>query len=199
MAPVLRYHHRQHVNLGNPDKMRNFQVMGFDIMLSHSYQAYLLEVNNSPSISIDEALPADEPLGEEKLCRCMDMAEPHRHQTSLVDLEVKSAVMRETFQALLGLDTQGDADAENFMPISVSSDNLWPLLARVEELYHQAGGAVKSVLTARTNTKHTISIVCLLCLFLACCELFLSRRPLVCVTVDSARAVGCFAEIRPIE
>ncbi|CAE7454821.1 TTLL11 [Symbiodinium necroappetens] len=138
MAPTLTCHHRQH---GSSDEMRCFQVLGFDVMLGHDFKAYLLEVNNSPSISIDEALPIEPDMGEEKLCRCMDMAEVHRHQTSLVDLEVKSAVMRETFQALLGIDTNGSVESENFMHIPVSNDSLWQLLARVEAFYYQAGGA----------------------------------------------------------
>ncbi|CAE7706941.1 TTLL11 [Symbiodinium sp. KB8] len=141
MAPTLTCHHRQH---GSSDEMRCFQVLGFDVMLGHDFKAYLLEVNNSPSISIDEALPIEPDMGEEKLCRCMDMAEVHRHQTSLVDLEVKSAVMRETFQALLGIDTDGSVESENFMHIPVSNDSLWQLLARVEAFYYQAGGASKA-------------------------------------------------------
>ena len=140
MAPVLRFYSRQ---LGCEDNIGCFQILGFDVMLSQTFEAYLLEVNNSPSISIDEALPVEESeLGEAgKLCRCMDMAQPHRHQTSLVDLEVKSAVMRDAFQALVGLSFEGGIDSENFMPIAVGNDSLWPLLVRVESLYHQAGGA----------------------------------------------------------
>ena len=140
MTPALRYNYR---HFGMSDQMRCFQVLGFDIMLSRDFHAYLLEVNNSPSISVDEALPLEEssPCETDRVCRCMDMAQPHRHQTSLVDLEVKSTVIRDTFQSLAGLNIDGDADSESFMRIPVDNDGLLPLLAQVEALYHQAGGA----------------------------------------------------------
>lgn len=108
MAPVLlsRTRSEDFLDVGR----QSFQIFGFDIMLDQKYKAFLLEVNNSPSLCVDEALPVDaqhEPgkLGSknrerDKLCRCMDMAQVHWHQTSLVDLETKSAMMQGAFQAL---------------------------------------------------------------------------------------------------
>eukprot|EP00913_Durusdinium_trenchii_P001589 g1472.t1 len=55
MAPVLLSGSRPEAG----SERRLFQIFGFDIMLDNKYKAYLLEVNNSPSLCIDEALPVD--------------------------------------------------------------------------------------------------------------------------------------------
>mmetsp|Transcript_44562 Transcript_44562/g.105614 ORF Transcript_44562/g.105614 Transcript_44562/m.105614 type:complete len:584 (-) Transcript_44562:120-1871(-) len=140
--------------------MRCLQVFGFDIILDSSFQPFLLEVNNAPSLCIDEALPVDDPGSvassaagksssrpheKDKLCRCMDMAQLHRHQTSIVDLEVKREVVRGAFQ-ILELIKSGYTEPEviGYIPIFVVADPLWPLLCTLEELYHQTGGAAKA-------------------------------------------------------
>eukprot|EP00971_Amphidinium_carterae_P133631 2646836-Amphidinium_carterae.1 len=112
MAVAMRAYHRSVSEA--TDDMKSFQVFGFDIILDDQYNCFLLEVNNAPSLCIDEALPFDEPnelpvhagrVGgrtreKEKPCRCMDMAQVHWHKTSLVDLAVKQAVVQGAFETL---------------------------------------------------------------------------------------------------
>ena len=74
------------------------QILGFDVMLDEDYGMHLLEVNNSPSLALDEIIPADldeveqHKKGKEQrikegytrvadgLCTCMDHHTPHRHE-----------------------------------------------------------------------------------------------------------------------
>eukprot|EP00434_Breviolum_minutum_P014684 symbB.v1.2.012949.t1/scaffold892.1/size156909/1 len=146
MAPVLlsRSRSAEFLHAGR----QCFQVFGFDIMLDHKYKAFLLEVNNSPSLCVDEALPADPEMVEgklvtknrekDKLCRCMDMAQAHWHQTSLVDLETKSAMMQGAFQLLEQLQNGTEPVVENYLLVPFDHE-VWLLLARLEAIYSQSG------------------------------------------------------------
>ncbi|CAK9048126.1 unnamed protein product [Durusdinium trenchii] len=149
MAPVLLSGSRPEAG----SERRLFQIFGFDIMLDNKYKAYLLEVNNSPSLCIDEALPVDGRASEldgrasktrekDKLCHCMDMAQVHWHQTSLVDLEIKSVMMQGAFQILDQLHRCAPLAVSSYIPVPFDAE-LWPLLARLEQLYSRSGG-VKS-------------------------------------------------------
>merc|ERR1711871_1752580 len=86
LAPTLFSYHR---NYGDGE-MPCFQMLGFDVILDEGFVPYLLEINNSPSLCIDEAFALDAgaaglELGESpgrpktrekgKVCRCMDMVQ----------------------------------------------------------------------------------------------------------------------------
>ncbi|CAK9047881.1 Tubulin polyglutamylase TTLL11 (Tubulin--tyrosine ligase-like protein 11) [Durusdinium trenchii] len=105
MAPVLLSGSRPEAG----SERRLFQIFGFDIMLDNKYKAYLLEVNNSPSLCIDEALPVDGRASE---------------------LDGRASKTREK-------DTR-----QSYIPVPFDAE-LWPLLARLEQLYSRSGG-VKS-------------------------------------------------------
>lgn len=158
MAPVLVHYRR---GVGEvPGSMHNsFQVLGFDVMMDREFRPFLLEVNNSPSLCIDEALPLEEgdPRLEErggrpgrprekegKVCLCMDMAQPHVHRTSLVDLTVKATAMVGVFRLLEQLKRGEDPEVDEYVSVDVSSDGLWHLLQRVESFYNQCGGGQKA-------------------------------------------------------
>ncbi|CAL1165528.1 unnamed protein product, partial [Cladocopium goreaui] len=146
MAPVLLSRTRSEDCL--EAGRQSFQIFGFDIMLDQKYKAFLLEVNNSPSLCVDEALPVDaehdaaklasKNRERDKLCRCMDMAQVHWHQTSLVDLETKSAMMQGAFKALEQLHQGVEPAVENYIPVPFDHE-LWPLLARLEAVYSRSG------------------------------------------------------------
>merc|ERR1719281_2289120 len=108
MSPILAASHRD-CKVGS--EMRCFQLLGFDVMLTNKFQPYLLEVNNSPSLCIDEVFPLEkgEEVGnapknrrseKDSPCLCMDMQGPHRHQISVVDTFVKSTAMTGAFRIL---------------------------------------------------------------------------------------------------
>lgn len=107
---------------------KNFQLLGFDVMLNEEGQPFLLEVNNNPSMSIDAVHPlppscsgtttnstnnanTDANSTQEgkvvhhqhrqrygSLCRCMDSHEPHVHRESPVDAWIKQVVLRGAIQ-----------------------------------------------------------------------------------------------------
>eukprot|EP00927_Polykrikos_kofoidii_P058687 TRINITY_DN5336_c0_g1_i1.p1 TRINITY_DN5336_c0_g1~~TRINITY_DN5336_c0_g1_i1.p1 ORF type:complete len:631 (-),score=120.18 TRINITY_DN5336_c0_g1_i1:36-1928(-) len=159
MAPVLLSAGR---DLHDGAELRSCQVLGFDVMLDRRFVPYLLEVNNSPSLCIDEALPLDPEEAEEwaaamkekgatravnktkdgaKVCRCMDMSQPHRHQTAMVDLVVKKTVMRSLFE-ILGQLSGGVAEphSEACIFVDVGEDEIYDLLSRIEAIFSQRGG-----------------------------------------------------------
>jgi len=159
MAPVLLNCHRG-VEGGNDSTRNSFQVLGFDVMLDRSFKPFLLEINNNPSLCIDEALllePDDTRLaerarpgrprerGEGKVCQCMDMAQPHTHRTSMVDLVVKTTAMVGIFRLLEQMKHGNEApEVDDYIPIDASNDDFWHLMQRVEDLFHRSGGGQKA-------------------------------------------------------
>merc|ERR1719171_76246 len=162
MAPALAVSHR---GCAAGEEMRSFQVLGFDVMLDHRFVPYLLEINNSPSLCIDEVLPlepgesvpAGVPAGRvpgrdrDKVCLCMEMSGPHRHQTSLVDLFVKKTAMCGAFRLLEQLSEGADDPADDaYIPVDVSEEGgaVLGLLGRAEALFHRCGGVGKALTSA---------------------------------------------------
>jgi len=162
MTPVLLHAGREHHGGG---ELRSCQLLGFDVMMDHRQSPYLLEVNNSPSLCIDEALPlapeeaaamASKPPGGrartsdgDAVCRCMDMAQPHRHRTSTVDLEVKRAAVTGLFQILEQLSSDSDApEHQDFVEVDLRGDHLFETLRRVEVVFARAGGHGKAFTSA---------------------------------------------------
>lgn len=99
-----------------------FHVLGFDIIFDERGKAWLLEVNNSPSLGIDSVFavegpyaqsppdpPADAPyaplisaaraeMGSKvtRVCKCMSHHRPHLHAPSAVDLVTKFACVADS-------------------------------------------------------------------------------------------------------
>lgn len=171
MAPVLAAFARPSTGGG---EMPSFQILGFDVLLGHDFAPYLLEINNSPSFCIDEAFPlnADDlspkdlstPIGltreKNKVCRCMDMAQPHYHQQALVDVVVKKTAMCGAFQLLLQLQggTQ-EPEHEDYISIDVTGDPVFELVRAVENRFQDCGGARKAFTSGalRRNLGHLCS------------------------------------------
>eukprot|EP00392_Amoebophrya_sp_AT5.2_P011659 g11742.t1 len=102
MSPILRASWRPFQRLapeGSPARCPCFQVLGFDVLLDQKFRMHLLEVNNSPSLSIDEVVPLAptsdaKTAGFPKVCRCMEHHQPHTHHEGPVDYKVKSKLVR---------------------------------------------------------------------------------------------------------
>eukprot|EP00930_Biecheleria_cincta_P037434 TRINITY_DN25697_c0_g1_i1.p1 TRINITY_DN25697_c0_g1~~TRINITY_DN25697_c0_g1_i1.p1 ORF type:complete len:651 (+),score=94.47 TRINITY_DN25697_c0_g1_i1:43-1995(+) len=165
MAPVLAAFARPITGGG---EMPSFQILGFDVLLGHDFMAYLLEINNSPSLCIDEALPLNvddlspkelsTPVGltreKGKVCRCMDMAHPHFHQQALVDVVVKKTAMGGAFQLLQQLkEGTEEPEHQDFIAVDVTGDPVFELLRSVENRFHDCGGAQKAF-TSGSLRKH---------------------------------------------
>lgn len=174
MAPVLVAANRLQEKGAAGGLIRSFHILGYDVMLDQNFRPYLLEINNSPSLCIDEALPLDpsDPRIEEpklrsgrpketegKVCLCMDMAQPHTHQIALVDLAVKKCVMCGAFQ-LLTQHQQGIAcpEVESYIHVDVEGSQLFELMSRVEALYQSSGGATKAFTSS--GLRRTFGPVC---------------------------------------
>lgn len=155
MVPLLASYHREQ----GQTEMPCFQILGFDVILDRKFVPFLLEINNSPSLCIDEAFPVD-PTGtglEEavqsgpsrtrerfKVCRCMDMAQPHYHQTAMVDLIVKRTAILGTFKLLQKITTGSAPCDPSFLEISVGDVPAYAFLRRLEGFFHRCGGSAKA-------------------------------------------------------
>lgn len=171
MGPALTAFARSH----GGGEMRSFQILGFDVILGRDFSPYLLEINNSPSLCIDECMPLDHdrmssedlavPVGgrtreKDKVCRCMDMAQPHFHQQALVDVVVKKTAVEGAFLLLEQLNEGVEEPwQEDYIRVNVSGDPLYETLLSVENLFHRCGGAQKAFTGAalRRNLGHLCS------------------------------------------
>mmetsp|Transcript_28440 Transcript_28440/g.51683 ORF Transcript_28440/g.51683 Transcript_28440/m.51683 type:complete len:581 (-) Transcript_28440:133-1875(-) len=155
MAPLLASYHRGQ----GQSEMPCFQTLGFDVILDTKFVPFLLEINNNPSLCIDEALPLlpestgpDEAVQSSpsrmrergKTCRCMDMAQPHYHQTAMVDLIVKRTTMLGAFRLLQQITAGSAARDPSFLEISVEDVPAYDFLSRLEGFFHRCGGAAKA-------------------------------------------------------
>lgn len=155
MAPVLSSYYRGH----GTSKMPCFQILGFDVILDEQFVPYLLEINNNPSLCIDEALPIeagalslDEAGGpgrpktreKGKVCRCMDMVQPHMHQTALVDLVVKQTAMAGAFRLLQQISEGDEPFEDSYTSADVDSDELYQFLRSIEAFFNKCGGSLKA-------------------------------------------------------
>lgn len=78
-----------------------FQVFGMDVLLDDQYRPWLLELNSSPSMRIDQARPWDPALDAgRRQCCCKELAEPHIHEVCGVDAQVKSQALGCALQLL---------------------------------------------------------------------------------------------------
>ena len=122
-SPVLTATLRQY----NRDCLRTprcAQVLGFDVMLNSKGVLKLIEVNNSPSLSIDEVIEDE----ENGTCRCMEHHRVHRHQDGPVDVAVKTVVARGFLDMARGVDPPG------WKEVAIDGP-LLQLLTRLEDFF----------------------------------------------------------------
>lgn len=142
MAPVLAENH-QFLSAARSDEMRCFHMLGFDVILDRDFYPYLLEINNSPSLNIDEVFPLDKD-DDAKPCLCMELSGPHRHQISLVDLHVKQVALGGAFRLLEQL-SEGAEEPEDDAFIRVNVDvQLYAAISGIQALFRASGGAEKA-------------------------------------------------------
>lgn len=144
MVPVLAVAYREN---GLSGRMRCFQMLGVDVMLDHRFFPHLLEVNNSPSLNIEELFPLTPDDTGVKPCLCMEMSGPHRHQVSLVDLHVKKVAMAGAFSLLEQINDGEEPESEHYMHVDLGDGPL-PMLARLDLLYQRLGGSAKAFSSA---------------------------------------------------
>jgi len=76
----------------------------------------------------------------------MEMAQPHRHQTSVVDTFVKTTAMSGAFRILEQINEGSDPEEDAYINIEVDDDDagLHDILARLSTLFDQCGGPSKA-------------------------------------------------------
>merc|ERR1719440_2558874 len=75
----------------------------------------------------------------------MDMAKPHFHKQSMVDMHVKTIVTSGAFRILQSLDSGSEPSDDSYLAVDVSGHPLFELLAEVEALFHHCGGPAKAL------------------------------------------------------
>ncbi len=82
-APMIQ-HQAKIISAGKEIKGRPFQIFGFDLLIDHKLKAWILEVNDHPSLNIyfDTTFMQTKKMEEEDICP--------------VDLYVKSRVVKDT-------------------------------------------------------------------------------------------------------
>jgi len=114
--------------LSSSDMMQHscFHILGFDIMFDDCGQAWLLEVNTSPSLSIDSVYPTTGPHARDpkdppedavyaplvmaakasmgskatRICKCCSHHRPHLHAPCAVDLIAKTACVTSVLEVV---------------------------------------------------------------------------------------------------
>merc|ERR1719231_89032 len=151
MAPALCGYHRAH----GDGEIPCFQMLGFDVILDEEFKPHLLEINNSPSLCIDEAFPLDPSsvdssgMAHGRRGHCMDLHcylqhMPHYHQTALVDLVVKRTAMCGAFQILCQLSKGAEVYEDAFFQVDAGKDDLYHMVHSVESFFNRCGGTSKA-------------------------------------------------------
>mmetsp|Transcript_15494 Transcript_15494/g.38705 ORF Transcript_15494/g.38705 Transcript_15494/m.38705 type:complete len:521 (-) Transcript_15494:40-1602(-) len=158
LAPVLVSYFR---GVGGDGPMPCMHLLGFDVMLDRNFKLHLLELNNSPSLCVEEALALE--IGDPRLegrvarlfgrsrekdgkvCYCTDLEQPHLHRTALVDFVVKATVVGGAFRLLDQLARGVEwPQVKEFISVDVANHRLYFLLQSAERLFARSGGAQKA-------------------------------------------------------
>lgn len=112
MQPYLLNGLQEAVASDKPPNMRGydggdgcFHLLGFDVMLDSDTCPWLLEVNCSPRLAIDQVEPLAKgqmPENPRDVCRCMEDHRPHVHVRCHVDEAVKTAAIGGAMAIVIG-------------------------------------------------------------------------------------------------